>query len=76
MWAPLSRAGGVLWFEVTGVLFAMVALAFAIFVWEKRGDLAGTGNDMHRAWLGVAMLLMFGYFTVSSYVRAARRGRR
>ncbi len=76
VWAPLAKVSGVLWLEVTGVLFGMFAVVAGIAVWRERGDLRGSGAPMQHAWFAVAMLLVFGYFTVSSYVRAARRGRR
>jgi len=75
-WAPVAKASGVLWLEVTGVLFGMFAVAAGIAVWQDRWAFRAGGAQMRHAWFAVAMLVVFGYFTVSNYVRAARRSRR
>ena len=75
-WRPFVRLGGVLWLEVTGVFFGIFALFAAGGAWRLRGEwhLNAAG---HRQLLGaVAMLAFFGYFSVSSFVRARRRERR
>ena len=70
VWTPLVKASGVLWLEVTGVLFGLFAAAAAVAVWRERGNFTAAGTPMYRAWFAL------GYFTISSYVRAARRQRR
>jgi hypothetical protein len=75
-WGPVAKAGGVLWLEVTGVLFGLFAVAAGIAVWQDRGNFRVGGAAEHHAWVALGMLVVFGYFTVSSYVRAARRSRR
>ena len=75
-WRPFVRLGGVLWLEVTGVFFGIFAIFAAGGAWRLRGEwhLNSAG---HRQLLGaVAMLAFFGYFSVSSFVRARRRERR
>jgi len=76
VWGPFAKASSVLWLEVTGVLFGMFAAVAGVWAWTHRGDLAATGNPAHQEWLRIGMLALFGYLTVSSYVRAARRSRR
>jgi hypothetical protein len=76
VWGPFAKASGVLWLEVTGVLFGMFAAVAGVWVWTHRADLAGNGTAAHQEWLRVGMLGLFGYLTISSYVRAARRSRR
>jgi hypothetical protein len=76
MWAPVAKAGSVLWLEVTGVLFGLFAVGSGTWAWGHRADLAGAGIARQREWFAVAMFVVFAYFTVSSYVRAAQRGRR
>jgi len=76
VWAPLAKASNVLWLEVTGVLFGMFAVVAGAWAWNNRRDLAGAGTAAHQEWLRIAMFLLFGYLTVSSYVRAAERSRR
>ena len=75
-WGPVVRLSGVLWLEVAGVFFGMVTLFALEGVWKWRGGWHG-GAAGHRQLLGaVAMLALFGYFCVSSFVRARRRERR
>jgi hypothetical protein len=68
----------VLWLEITGVFFGIFALGAMGAVWRLRGDwrLTATNVEGHRSLLGaMAMLALFGYFCVSSFVRAKRRER-
>jgi hypothetical protein len=79
VWNPFVRLSGVLWLEVAGVFFGVFAMFAMGAVWRLRGDwhLTATNGDNHRGLLGaVAMLGVFGYFCVSSFVRARRRERR
>jgi len=66
----------VLWLEVVGVFFGLFALFALAGVWRLRGEWHSAAAG-HRQLLGaLAMLALFGYFTVSSFVRARRRERR
>ena len=74
-WNPVVRLSGVLWLEVMGVFFGIFALFATGTVWRLRASWHTPGPD-HRQWLGaVAMLMVFGYFCVSSFIRAKRRER-
>ena len=75
IWAPLAKQSGVLWLEFTGVFFGLFTLTAGAGVWKHRGDLLGSGAARQRVWFAFAMLVIFGYFTISSFVRARRRGR-
>jgi hypothetical protein len=78
VWGPFVRLSGVLWLEVSGVFFGIFALLALGYVWKLRGAWrSGAANDAsHRSLLGAAlMLVLFGYFCVSSFVRARRRER-
>jgi hypothetical protein len=78
VWRPFVRLSGVLWLEVTGVFFGIFALFALGGVWRLHGAWRATaGNEAeHRNLLGaLAMLAVFGYFCVSSFVRAKRRER-
>ncbi len=75
VWGPFARASGQLWLELTGVFFALFAVFAAVDVWRRRGQFRGGGDPAHRAWFAVLMLGVFGYFAVSSFMRAGRRGR-
>ena len=74
VWGPVVKLSGVLWLEFTGVFFGIFMLFAMGSLWKTRGDwkLPGHGHVL----LSAGMALLFGYFCVSSFVNAARRGRR
>jgi hypothetical protein len=79
MWGNFRRLSGVLWLEFTGVFFGIFALFAATGAWKLRGSLHETtaNHDDHvhlLVLIGVAV--GFGYFFVSSFLRARRKGRR
>jgi len=79
VWGPFAKASNQLWLELTGVFFGIFAVSAATSAWKMRGGLHETaGNhDAHvHLLLAVAMAVVFGYFCVSSFVRANRRGKR
>jgi hypothetical protein len=79
VWGPVARLSGVLWLEVTGVFFGLFALVALGEIWRLRGAWHATAANLEdrRGLLGaMAMLGVFGYFCVSSFVRARRRERR
>ena len=72
---PFVRLSGVLMLEVAGVFFGIFALYGLSTVLRLRTHWH-TGMPHHREWVGgVLMLAVFGYFCVSSFVRARRRER-
>jgi hypothetical protein len=78
VWKPFVRLSGVLWLEVSGVFFGIFALLAFGYIWKFRGawrrSAANTGA--HRSLVGAALMLaLFGYFCVSSFVRARQRER-
>jgi hypothetical protein len=78
-WEPFARLSGVLWLELAGVFFGIFALFAAGGVWKLRDQWhsATATVDGQRQLLGaLAMLVIFSYFCVSSFVRARRRERR
>jgi hypothetical protein len=74
----LVRLSGALWLELTGVFFGIFA-AFAVGgAWKMRAALHETAanHDAHgRLLVSAAMAAVFGYFCVSSFVKANRRSR-
>jgi hypothetical protein len=77
VWRPFVRLSGVLWLEVTGVFFGLFALMAVGYLWKLRGAWRAGDPASHRSLMGaVVMLVLFGYFCVSSFVRARRRERR
>jgi hypothetical protein len=78
VWRPFVRLSGVLWLEFTGVFFGIFALYAGSGAWKLRGDLRETaGNhDAHMHFLmATVMAVVFGYFCVSSFLRARRKER-
>lgn len=77
-WGPLAKLSGVLWLEMTGAFFGIFALFGADSLWRHRADVHETAlNHTAHQHLMVyaAMTLLFTYFTVTSFVRARRKGR-
>lgn len=78
VWGNFTKLSGVLWLEFTGVFFGIFALFAATGAWKLRGSLHETAanheDHVHLLVLsGVAV--GFGYFFVSSFLRARRKGR-
>jgi hypothetical protein len=79
VWRPFVRLSGVLWLEVTGVFFGLFALIALSYLWKLRAawHTHAADNASRHALIGAAiMFLLFGYFCVSSFLRARRRERR
>ena len=77
--SPLVRLSGVLWLEFTGVFFGLFAVSAAVGAWKLRTGFYGTGagHGEHTQFLiAAAVAVVFGYFCVSSFVRARRRERK
>ncbi len=73
--APVVRFSSVIWLQVTGVFFALIAFTMGAAAWRGRAGLhAATGAPAHIKFLAyVAVCALFTYFTLSSFVRAARK---
>ncbi len=79
VWGPFVKLSGQLWLELTGVFFGIFAVFAGSTAWKMRGDLheTGTNHDPHvHLLLTAVMAVVFGYFCVSSFVKANRRGKR
>jgi hypothetical protein len=76
--APVAKFSSVLWLEVTGTFFALVAAAMCEAVWKLRAAWTqpATSNDRLKLYFCAALAALFLYFTISNFVRAARRQRR
>jgi hypothetical protein len=75
---PLVRLSGVLWLELTGVFFGLFAVTAAGAAWRLRDALretAGNHEEHVRFLVAVAVAVVFGYFCLSSFVKANRRSR-
>ena len=78
VWSPFAKFSTVLWLEVTGLFFGIFALVTGeeVWKWHAAVHLPPTAPAAQRLYLYAALFVLFGYFTVSSFVRARRRQRR
>jgi hypothetical protein len=79
VWGPFVKLSGQLWLELTGVFFGIFAVFAGSTAWKMRGDLqeTATNHDPHvHLLLSAGMAVVLGYFCVSSFVKANRRGKR
>ena len=72
---PVVRFSSVVWLQVTGVFFALVAFTMGTAAWRARTGFhaAANSHDAIKAYAYVAVCVLFTYFTLSSFVRASRR---
>jgi hypothetical protein len=77
-WTPLARFSSVLWLQVTGTFFLLVAAFFSQGLWKEWGAirLPLHSPEAGRFYLRAAAFAIFAYFGVSNFVRAWRRERR
>src|SRR5579875_3034225 len=73
--APVVRFSSVVWLQVTGVFFALVATTMGLAAWRARAALhtAPSSHPFLKLCAYIAVCVLFTYFTVSSFVRASRR---
>jgi hypothetical protein len=72
---PLVRFSSVVWLQVSGVFFALVALIMGNAAWRARAGFHAAANS-HSAvklYACMAVCALFSYFAVSSFLRATRR---
>ena len=76
--APVAKFSSVLWLEVTGSFFVLLAVAIGQAVWKARGamQLPARSPERLRLYVYVALTGLLLYFAVSNFVRASRRQRR
>ncbi len=73
--APVVRFSSVISLQVSGVFFALIAFTMGAATWRARAGLHAAANS-HAAiklWAYLAVCGLFTYFTLSSFVRAARK---
>jgi hypothetical protein len=78
VWTPLARFSSVVWLEVTGLFFALIAMFMAQGAWKDRAamKLPLRSHEAMKFYALVAAFAVFAYFTVSNTVRAYLRERR
>jgi hypothetical protein len=69
---PFTRVGGILWLEVTGFFFGLIALFFAFDLWKIRLSYYQGPEHIHFLLVAGATLL-FAYLCLSSFWRAKRK---
>jgi hypothetical protein len=69
---PFARIGGILWLEVTGAIFLLVALFIGENLWQVRDSYA-SGPNHQKFLLIAALLVLFLYLSISAFWRARRR---
>jgi hypothetical protein len=73
--APLLRFSSVLWLQLTGVFFSLIACTMGAAAWRVRSGLhaASSSPTAVKFYAYLAVCVVFTYFTVSSFHRAKRR---
>lgn len=78
VWGPFAKFSGVLWLELTGVFFGLFAVSGAVAAWRLHLQAVqekGQGPAAMHMLLSIFVAVLFGYFCVSSFMRARRRER-
>ena len=75
--APVRKFSSVLWLEVTGSFFALVAAFLATGLWRLRATALApvTSPAAHRFYIYSAVFIAFSWFAISSFLRARKRSR-
>jgi hypothetical protein len=78
VWTPLARFSGVVWLQVTGLFFALIAMFLAQGAWKERAamHLALGSQAATKFYVLVVAFAVFAYFSVSNFVRAYLRERK
>jgi hypothetical protein len=78
VWTPLARFSSVVWLQVTGLFFALIAMFMAQGAWKDRAamKLPLRSHEAVKFYALAAAFAVFAYFTVSNFVRAYLRERR
>ena len=78
VWTPLARFSSVVWMQVTGLFFGLLAVFLGEGAWKERAAwrLPMGSHAATKFWVLVAAFALFAYFCVSNFVRAWLRERR
>jgi hypothetical protein len=83
-WEPVKRHSRELWLQMTGAFFALLACSMAGGMWAMRESARSAfaaartshavlwGQNALKFYLAAAAFLMFAYFAISNFIRAAR----
>jgi len=73
---PVVRFSSVVWLQVTGVFFALIAFTMGMATWKARAGWHSAAANSHgsiKLFAYLAVCALFTYFSISSFVRSARR---
>jgi hypothetical protein len=78
VWTPVARFSSVVWLQVTGLFFALIAMFLAQGAWKERAawHLPLGSHAATKFYVLVVAFAAFAYFSVSNFVRAYLRERR
>ena len=78
VWTPVARFSSVVWLQVTGLFFALIAMFLAQGAWKERAawHLPLTSHAATKFYVLVVAFAAFAYFSVSNFVRAWLRERK
>jgi hypothetical protein len=78
VWSPLARFSSVVWLQVTGLFFALIAMFLGQGAWKERAAwrLPLGSHDATKFYVLAVAFAAFAYFAVSNFVRAYLRDRR
>ena len=78
VWTPVARFSSVVWLQVTGLFFGLIAMFLAQGAWKERAAwrLPVGSHEATKFWVLVVACGLFAYFCVSNFVRAWLRERR
>jgi hypothetical protein len=78
VWTPVARFSSVVWMQVTGLFFGLLAVFLGEGAWKERAAwrLPMGSHGAEKFWVLLAAFGLFTYFCVSNFVRAWLRERK
>jgi hypothetical protein len=78
VWSPVARFSSVVWLQVTGLFFALIAMFLAQGAWKERAaaHLPLGSHAATKFYVLAVAFAVFAYFSLSNFVRAYLRERR
>jgi hypothetical protein len=78
VWTPVARFSSVVWLQVTGLFFGLIAMFLAQGAWKERAAwrLPVGSHEATKFWVLAVAFAAFAYFAVSNFVRAWLRERK
>ena len=77
VWTPVARFSSVVWLQVTGLFFGLIAMFLAQGAWKERAawHLPLGSHAATKFYVLAVAFAAFAYFSVSNFVRAWLRER-